>query len=385
MFHWYSPFPLEPSLQESLGAAGLRPVLADAAVSIDLLLYETPDAALNLWRQQAQPAPEPEALVEAYRQLLQLRDGARLISTWRLRQLRADELLGWLQGQADCPTLDAPPPAIDALSAVVTRRLLEWQAEALEAYLDLELQAELAGNSPDSDYILRLDSSANGDTLLACWWQAAEHEARSNQLAGEVARLHDDKEILLQAKDAERQGANELKQQLDSKAQILVEAQEENQHTMLALQEAQEELECNFLKSREQEEQLQALEAQLTELKGELAVVSKARDAALETRDDLRQQLATALDVQQSATASNADLINQLQERNQSLMTADKDLKEVQKQAELTIVRLHQAQEELEHYFLRANAGDELCQAQACEHSRAIVLLGRMIRLQAGA
>ena len=38
----------------------------------------------------------------------------------------------------------------------------------------------------------------------------------------------------------------------------------------------------------------------------------------------------------------------------------------------------------LEHYFLRASAGDKLCQAQAQENTRAMGLLGRMIRLQAG-
>jgi hypothetical protein len=279
VFHWFSPFPLEPSLEERLGAAGLRPAAANGEVSIDLLLYDTPDAVLNRWRQRGQSAPSTQALAEGYRRLSELRDGTRLISTWRLCQLNAEALLAWLHGQADCPTVDTPTPAMDALSAVVTRRLLELQSDALEAYLDLELQAELAGTRPDSNYIARLENNADGATLLEDWWQMAEQAAMANQLTGEVAQLNGEMEVLAQEKNAVLQGAYELRQQLGSQAESLVEVQEENQ---------------------------------------------------------------------------------------------------------ATLQQLHQVQEELEHYFLRASAGDKLCQAQAQENTRAMGLLGRMIRLQAG-
>ncbi|MCP9901328.1 hypothetical protein KBZ09_11970, partial [Cyanobium sp. Cruz CV11-17] len=85
----------------------------------------------------------------------------------------------------------------------------------------------------------------------------------------------------------------------------------------------------------------------------------------------------------QAASASNSDLSNQLQERSQELETANKKLTEAQGEAELTLLRLNQVQEELEKYFLRSRAGDELSQAQALENARAMGLLGRMIRLQA--
>ena len=71
VFHWFSPFPLEPSLEERLVAAGLRPAAVNGEVSIDLLLYDTPDAVLNHWRQQNQPAHGTQALVEGYRHLSQ--------------------------------------------------------------------------------------------------------------------------------------------------------------------------------------------------------------------------------------------------------------------------------------------------------------------------
>jgi chromosome segregation ATPase len=545
VFHWFSPFPLEPSLEERLGAAGLRPVAANGEVSIDLLLYDTPDAVLNRWRQRGQSAPSTQALAEGYRRLSQLRDGTRLISTWRLHQLNADELLAWLHGQADCPTLETPPPAMDALSAVVTRRLLELQADALEAYLDLELQAELAGTRPDSNYIARLDNNADGATLLEDWWQMAEQAATANQLTGEVAQLSAEMEVLAQEKNAALQGACVLREQLGSQAESLVEVQEENQATLQQLHQVQEELESYFLRNREQDEQLQKLEAQLTQLRREQAAISQARDAALEASADLNQQLATqtealhlaqakgeqqaghlqvleadaarwkekaetagqqhtaarqqVIDLEQqlasqsktlveaqgesqstllqlhqvqeeletyfltnreqdeqlqtlerqltqlrreqaatsqardAALKASADLKDQLAAQReafhlaqakgeqqaghlqvleadvarwktnaetasqqhtaatqqvidleQQLATQAKTLVEAQEESQSTLLQLHQVQEELEHYFLRARAGDELCQAQAQENTRAMGLLGRMIRLQAG-
>jgi hypothetical protein len=412
VFHWFSPFPLQTSLEERLGAAGLRPAAANGEVSIDLLLYDTPDAVLNRWRQRGQSAPSTQALAEGYRRLSQLRDGTRLISTWRLCQLNAEALLAWLHGQADCPTLDTPPPVMDALSGVVTRRLLELQADALEAYLDLELQAELAGTRPDSNYIARLDNNADGATLLEDWWQMAEQAATANQLTGEVAHIQGEKDVLAKERDAALQWAEELKQQLGSQAESLKEAQDESQATLLQLHQVQEVLERYFLKHREQDEQLQTLEGQLTELRREQAAISQARDAALEATANLTQQLATQHEALHLAQAKGEQQAGQLQvleadaarwkdkaetanlqhtaakqhivDLEQQLASQAEALREAQEENQATLLQLLQVQEELERYFLRSSAGDELCRAQAQENSRAMGLLGRMIRLQAG-
>ena len=390
VFHWFSPFPLEPSLEERLGAAGLRPTAANGELSIDLLLYDTPDAVLNRWRQRGQPAPSTQALAEGYRRLSQLRDGTRLISTWRLCQLNAEALLAWLHGQADCPTLETPPPAMDALSAVVTRRLLELQADALEAYLDLELQAELAGTRPDSNYIASLDNNADGATMLEDWWQMAEQAATANQLTGEVAQLANEKDVLAHEKSAAVQGADQLRQQLASQNETLLEAQSENQRILLQLHQLQEELENYFLKNREQDEQLQTLEGQLTQLRREQAAISQARDAALEASADLKQQLATqteALHLAQTKGEQQAGHLQVLEadaarwkdkaetagqqhtaakqqviDLEQQLANQAESLVEAQGEKQATLLQLHQVQEELESYFLKNREQDEQLQ-----------------------
>ncbi|MCP9859671.1 MULTISPECIES: hypothetical protein [unclassified Cyanobium] len=360
---------MEPSLEERLGVAGLRPAAANGEVSIDLLVYDTPDAVLSLWRQRGQPAPGTQALAKDYRRLSQLRSGTRLISAWRLRQLNADELLAWLHGQADCPTLDTPPPAMDALSAVVTRRLLELQSDALEAYLDLELQAELAGTRPDSNYIARLDDNADGATLLEDWWQVAEQAATANRLAGEVADLKGEKDVLTHEKNAAVQGADELSQQLASQAESLLEVQEDNKSTLLQFHQIQEELESYCLKNHEQDQQLQKLEGQLTELRREQAAISQDRDAALEASADLKQQLATQCaeaarwkDKAETASQQHTAARQQAIDLEQQLASQAESLLQVQAENKSTLLQLHQVQEELESYFLKNREQDDQLQ-----------------------
>ncbi|MCP9835101.1 MULTISPECIES: hypothetical protein [unclassified Cyanobium] len=493
---------------------------------MDLLLYDTPDAVLKIWRQLDQPTPDSKELLEGYRSLARKRDGSRLISSWRLRQLKADELLAWLRGETTCPTVPMSLPEVDALLAVVTRSVLEVEPDALEAYLDLELLAELAGTTPDSNYIHRLDNSASAEALQSRWCQTEQQTIKVKHLVEELAQLNTEYDGLVKKKDAALQDADNLKQQLQSRLQELEaanqaikESREEAELTLLQLHQVQEEHENYFLRSREQDDftvqlqtkvdalatekdaaihraeelqlqvttQAQALQqahnardqqaAQLKRLQDDLAqskaqhdavtsekdALDTEKDAAIHRAEELQQectaqaqalqQAHNARDQQaaqlkrlqddlaqskakhqalqaaqakcsditnqlqqrnqelltlqqrydqlsmaqndlsaqvqskdqalQAASASTTDLGNQLQQRGEELETANKNLTEAQQEAERTLLQLHQVQEELEHYFLRSRAGDELSHAQAQENSRAMGLLVRMIRLQA--
>jgi chromosome segregation ATPase len=505
VFHWYSPFPLEPALEEHLSTGGLRATADDTGASVDLLIYDTPDAVLDIWRQLDQPTPDNKELLEGYRSLARKRDGSRLISSWRLRQLKAHELLAWLRGETTCPTVPMPWPEVDALLAVVTRSVLEVEPDALEAYLDLELQSELAGTTPDSNYIHRLDSSASAEALQSRWSQAEQQTIKVKHLVEELAQLNREHDGLVKQKDAALHDADDLKQQLQSRLQELEAAnqaikeyREEAGLTLLQLHQVQEELENYFLRSREQDEltaqlqtkdqalgdaqakcsditnqlqqrnqellshqqrcdqlsktqndltaqlqtkdqALQAVSAkcsditnqlqqrnqelltyqqrcdQLSKTQNDLAAQLQTKDQALQdaqakfsditnqlqqrnqellsyqqrcdqlgkSQNDLAAQLQTKDQALQAASASTSEIRNQLHERSQELETANQSIKESREEAELTLLQLHQVQKELEHYFLRSRAGDELSHAQAQENSRAMGLLGRMIRLQA--
>jgi len=229
-----------------------------------------------------------------------------------------------------------------------------------------------------------------------------------DQQAVQLKRLQDD---LAQSKAQLDAFASEK----DSAIQTATEAQGEAELTLLHLHQVQEELQHYVLHSRAGDElshaqaqqlaaqletlqqahsvkdqqavQLKRLQDDLAQSKAQLDAFASEKDSAIQTADDLKQQLAAQLrskdQALQAASASNSDLSNQLQERSQELETANKKLTEAQGEAELTLLRLNQVQEELEKYFLRSRAGDELSQAQALENARAMGLLGRMIRLQA--
>ena len=66
-------------------------------------------------------------------------------------------------------------------------------------------------------------------------------------------------------------------------------------------------------------------------------------------------------------------------ELEQGLANMDTQLREAREEAGMNMQQLHQAQEELEHYFLKARAGDQLAQAQLEQLQRAQNL---MLRLQ---
>ena len=65
----------------------------------------------------------------------------------------------------------------------------------------------------------------------------------------------------------------------------------------------------------------------------------------------------------------------------QQLSSQAEALTEAREEADLTLLQLHQVQEELERYFLRSRAGDQLVAAQAEQNGRAFALLGRMLQL----
>lgn len=221
VLRWYAPFPLAPSLQKCLIGAGLHPG-TPGEDTIDLWIYDSPDRLLELWLQDAAYPHSFEQLLDNYSSLARRPEEGRLISSWRLGHLEPMALKSWLMGRE--PALVAlasaapqPLPAIPALQAQLVLRLLEEAPNLLDAYLDLELQAELVGQPADSSYLERLHGACPPKALLA---SCRELYATNHQIEGLTA--------------------------------MLAEAREEAELTLLQLHQVQEELEHYFLLSRDQ-------------------------------------------------------------------------------------------------------------------------------------
>jgi hypothetical protein len=151
----------------------------------------------------------------------------------------------------------------------------------------------------------------------------------------------------------------ELEHRLASRDSELHEAKERAEQSLRQLHQVQEELEHYFLADGEKQRQLEVRERELEEL--------RLTRASQERVHELEQQALREL------------LEPQLAELNQRLDSRDTELMEAREAAELSILQLHQVQEELEHYFLNARASNQLAQAQSEQLQRARRL---MLRLQ---
>ena len=147
------------------------------------------------------------------------------------------------------------------------------------------------------------------------------------------------------AEDSAADGSNDDSLEQDELLQTaqaeLKEAREEAELTLLQLHQVQEELEQVFL-------QKQARESEVNELKQQLRAREREPKSA-----------------QQSNSAVG----------NQQLATPQADLKEAREEAELTLLQLHQVQEELEHYFLLSREQSSLLDAHAEQQKRVQKLL----------
>jgi chromosome segregation ATPase len=140
----------------------------------------------------------------------------------------------------------------------------------------------------------------------------------------------------------------ELEQRLAGRDAELREARETAEMTLLQLhQQVQEERERHSMAEGEKQRQLEAGVRDLEELQ------------RLKTDQESAHEQAKAV-------------------LEQGLASRETQLWQAREEAETTFKQLHQTQEELEHYFLEARAGDQLVQAQLEQLQRAQSLMLRL-------
>ena len=268
MKFWRSVCPPTPDLISLLDELCLEPCVDPSLTQGVLLLYDTPERVF------ARSCVEPQELAHQFSQLRVQAADTLVISTWRLESIGLEALRRWFE-EASLPRLeDAQPPGVDPLLALLMQRLLRLDPSLLHAYLDLELAAELIGDTPDTHYLQRLSAAtASPQSLLRSWHlqQTSLDDARKEA------------ELTLRQLDQvlEEQEATALRCLAHDKLKTeLSEAREEAELTLLQLHQVQEELESVFLQSRE-------LEGKLKTLRGE-------RDAALQAKKKRQEELRVA-------------------------------------------------------------------------------------------
>jgi hypothetical protein len=177
MFWWHSPFELSVQLTEDLLAAGGRVWTFEVEREFDspeplILIYLPPHAALL----------PPTQWLEAYRELLSM---LPIAEAWHVERLDAFEPINCYRRAASKAESFHPQRSVPAnnpisgenlqpfaleqpspLIAVVTLTLLREYPGILDCYLDLELAGNLAGTSPDANYVQRLREASSAEALI---------------------------------------------------------------------------------------------------------------------------------------------------------------------------------------------------------------------------
>ena len=341
--YWSSPFPLASELQSRLLEAGMQRIPESEGKIHEgcLLIYVAPQAifaeSLDLGAFQA-----------AYLSLLQRPADQRLIADWRLAALEPAEIAAWLKGEQSCAEACVSPPSLsDPLQALVLDSFFNSAPDLLDAYLDLELQAELAQTEVDSSYRQRLRGLLAADPILVSWRAQQQRLSVSEQelqeLAAELASLQAEGQMVREQLQAESQAMRE-KQQAEV-AKLLRELAESNQLLTQSRAETEEQLARNGVLEQELQERV----AELTRVQVELA--------------DGHQLLTQSRAETEEQRTRNEVLEQEVKERVAELASLQAESLKVREQLQTEIQAMNEqmrhVQEELEHYFFAHQQADD--------------------------
>ena len=103
-----------------------------------------------------------------------------------------------------------------------------------------------------------------------------------------------------------------------------------------------------------------------------LFLADRQKQQLLDTRSQELQSL------EASIHALELELQPKVHNLEQQLQNRDQELKDARKDSELTLLQLHQVQEELERYFLQTRADSQLVEAQTDQLNRAKRLMAKL-------
>jgi hypothetical protein len=230
----------------------------------------------------------------------------------------------------------------------------------LRAYLNLELIAELGGDNPDTFYLQRIYvAAADAHQLLDCGWQPA---SPSQAVQSEVETMRASAGILESENEVALEEAYLRLQRLQNELKQICRANREKEITIGLLQQNND----------AQAAKLDALEADKAELKRERNVLARDKDVTLQTVIEIKQQLSAQAELLRQVQRASNDQLAKMQE-----LEAEK--RQALEQSDLTLLQIHQLQEELELYFLKARAAHQLAEAQQQQLHRAQSLIARLL------
>jgi hypothetical protein len=316
---------------------------------------ETAEMSLLQLHQQLQEERERHSMAEGEMQR-RLEAGVRDLE--ELRRTKADlesthDLAKAAQEREHQQELDALRQQLEPRLAELEQRLISRDTELREAREAAELSLlQLHQVQEELEHYFLADAEkqrqleAGVRDLEELRRSKADQESNYEQAKAAQQRAHDQELEALREQFEPRLA--ELEQRLAGRDTELHEARETAEISLLQLhQQLQEERELHSMADAKKQRQLEAGVRDLEDLR------------RLKTAQESAHELAKA-------------------ELEQRLASRDTQLRQAREEAEMTFEQLHQAQEELEHYFLKARAGDQLAQSQMEQLQRAQSLMVRL-------
>ena len=260
---WTSPLPVTESLNAHLQEAGLHRLPAEPEVRLPvntIVVYASPDSVLSAALEFMETPPDLNHWLACYRQVQDLISEYPVIAAWRLEAMSPSAIARWLEGQP-VASLQSKIPTPEPFPAMVASCLLAANPKLEEAYLDLEMNTELAGTEPDLEYWQRLRTAASDSQLmLEIWWRSHQQERDSRLEVERLRELHHEQAREIEALTCR---LNELCLEREKLRQENNAIKQETAITKEHLYHTQEELENYFLKAQAGDKLALSMEAQL--------------------------------------------------------------------------------------------------------------------------
>ena len=332
-------------VQEELKQLGLADGQKQQLLDKRCVELQSLQANLQALRQELQPKVDnlEEQLENRDRELQTARDDAELTLT-QLHQVKEELQKLFLADRKKQQLLDTCTYELQNLQENNQAVQQELQAKAANLEQQLENRDRELQNARD-DAELTLTQLHQVQEELQKLFLADRH---NQQLLGtrthELHCLQENNQALQQELKSK---VADLAQQLQNSDRDLQNAREDAELSLTQLHQVQEELQKLFLADRHNQQLLGTRTHELHCLQ--------------ENNQALQQELKSKV----------ADLAQQLQ-------NSDRDLQNAREDAELTLMQLHQVQEELERYFLQSRAGSQLLEAQTDQLNRAKRLMAKL-------
>ncbi|GDX75186.1 hypothetical protein LBMAG41_02620 [Cyanobium sp.] len=312
---------------------------------------ETAETTLLQLHQQVQEERERHSMAEGEKQRqleAEIRDLEEL-RRLKTAQESAHEQAKSAQASAHEQELEALRQRFEPQLAEQEQRLFSRETELREAREAAELSLlQLHQVQEELEHYFLAD--AEKQRQLEAGVRDLEELRRSK--AAQESHHEEGKAVLERAHEAELQVLRlqfetrlaELEQCLAGRDTELREARETAETTLLQLhQQVQEERERHSMVEGEKQRQLEAGVRDLEELRRIKAAQASAHELAKSAQASAHEQELEAL---------RQRFEPQLAEQEQRLISRETELREAREAAELSLLQLHQVQEELEHYFL---------------------------------